>query len=46
VTDFHANIIAVNQSATGSDVAALVQRMRNRVWFESKVALKTEICGV
>ncbi|MDD2600382.1 MAG: UDP-N-acetylmuramate--L-alanine ligase [Kiritimatiellae bacterium] len=46
VTDFHANIIAVNQGATGSDVAALIQKMRNRVWFESKVDLKTEICGV
>lgn len=46
VTDFHANIIAAGQGATGSDVAALVQMMRNRVWFASGVTLKTEICGI
>lgn len=46
VTAVHANIIAVEDGATGSDVAALIGMMRNRVWFESGVELQPEICGV
>ena len=43
VTSFHANIIAVDQDAAGSDVAALIQKMRNRVFFRSGIELTVEI---
>jgi len=46
VTDFHANIVAVEGAVTASDVLALVMRMRNRVAHASGVALQAEIDGL
>lgn len=46
VTDVHANVVAVDGSATASDVLALVMRMRNRVAARSGVVLRTEIRGL
>jgi UDP-N-acetylmuramate--alanine ligase len=46
VTDFHANIVAVDDTGTASDVMALVQIMRERVRFDAKVELQCEIKGV
>jgi len=46
VTGFHANIIAVDEHAWGSDVAALIQMMQNRVLFDSHMKLVPEICGM
>jgi UDP-N-acetylmuramate dehydrogenase len=46
VTDFHANIVAVDDPATASDVLALVMRMRGRVGRRSGVALSPEISGL
>ncbi|MBQ7667193.1 MAG: FAD-binding protein, partial [Kiritimatiellae bacterium] len=43
VTDFHANIIAAGPSATASDVAALVELVRDRVLNRSGIALEREI---
>ncbi|MCL2104286.1 MAG: UDP-N-acetylenolpyruvoylglucosamine reductase, partial [Kiritimatiellaeota bacterium] len=43
VTDFHANIIAVDSGARASDVLALVQQMRGRVERMSGIRLETEI---
>ena len=45
VTDFHANIVAVEEGATASDVLALVMRMRSRARFAAGVALSPEIDG-
>jgi UDP-N-acetylmuramate dehydrogenase len=45
VTGFHANIVAVDGQAWGSDVAALIQMMQNRVLFNSHILLEPEICG-
>ena len=46
VAEFHANILAVDDGATASDVLALVQRMRNRASAASGVALHPEIDGL
>jgi UDP-N-acetylmuramate--L-alanine ligase/UDP-N-acetylenolpyruvoylglucosamine reductase len=47
VTDFHANIVAVEGgAATASDVLALVMRMRNRVAKAGGVVLRPEIDGL
>jgi len=46
VTDFHANIVAVECPATASDVLALVMRMRNRVALDCGVTLIPEISGL
>ena len=46
VTDFHANIVAVEKSATASDVLALVLRMRGRAERRCGVALSPEISGL
>ena len=43
VTDFHANIIAVDATAQASDVLALVQQMRARVLRTSGISLETEV---
>ncbi|MCL1921531.1 MAG: UDP-N-acetylmuramate dehydrogenase [Kiritimatiellaeota bacterium] len=45
VTDFHANIIAVDWSSRASDVLALAQQMRARVERASGVTLELEISG-
>ena len=46
VTDFHANIVAVEGAVSASDVLALVMRMRNRVAHASGVELRPEIDGL
>jgi len=46
VTDFHANIVAVDEPVTASDVLALVMRMRNRVVKGCGVTLAPEISGL
>jgi len=46
VTAFHANIVAVDKEGTASDVVALIKKMRNRVFFKSRIDLKPEICGI
>ena len=46
VTDFHANIMAVEGGATASDVLALAMLMRNRVAHASGVVLWPEIDGL
>ena len=46
VTDFHANIIAVDEAVTASDILALVMRMRGRVAREFGVTLEPEISGL
>jgi len=43
VTDFHANIIAVDVAACASDVMALAQQMRGRVQWMNGVTLELEI---
>jgi len=46
VTDFHANIIAVDDTATASDILALVQVMQNRVLAATGILLEPEVQGV
>jgi len=46
VADFHANIVAVADGATASDVLALVMRMKNRAAFAAGAALSPEIDGL
>ena len=46
VTDFHANIVAVDGVVQASDVLALVMRMRNRVMQTAGVELRPEIDGL
>ena len=46
VTDFHANIVAVEGSVTASDVLALVMLMRNRVAQGYGMTLVPEISGL
>ena len=46
VTEFHANIVAVDETATASDVLALVLRMRDRVARGCGVRLTPEISGL
>ena len=46
VTDFHANIVAVDGAVTASDVLALVMKMRSRALFDSGVLLTPEISGL
>ncbi len=46
VADFHANIVALDDTGTASDVMALVQIMRERVRFDAEVELQCEIKGV
>jgi UDP-N-acetylmuramate--L-alanine ligase/UDP-N-acetylenolpyruvoylglucosamine reductase len=46
VTDFHANVVAVEGDATASDILALLMRMRNRVAHHSGVWLKAELDGL
>ena len=46
VTDFHANIVAVEAGVTASDVLALVMRMRDRVSQTCGVTLAPEISGL
>jgi UDP-N-acetylenolpyruvoylglucosamine reductase len=43
VTDFHANIIAVDTTACASDILALVQQMRERVRHANGITLETEV---
>jgi len=43
VTDFHANIIAVDNTAQASDILALAQQMRRRVEQASGVVLEMEV---
>jgi UDP-N-acetylmuramate dehydrogenase len=45
VTDFHANIIAVDDTATASDILALVQIMQNRVSAATGILLEPEVQG-
>ena len=46
VTDFHANIVTTDVSATASDVLALVMRMRGRAERHSGVRLRAEVSGL
>jgi UDP-N-acetylenolpyruvoylglucosamine reductase len=46
VTDFHANIIAVDDTATASDILALLQVMQNRVSIATGILLEPEVQGV
>lgn len=46
VTDFHANVVAVDGAATASDVLALVMRMRGQVERRCGVVLTPEISGL
>jgi len=46
VTEFHANIVAVDETVTASDVLALVLRMRDRVARGCGVRLTPEISGL
>ncbi len=46
VTEFHANIVAVEEAVTASDVLALVMGMRNRVERGCGVMLAPEISGL
>jgi UDP-N-acetylmuramate dehydrogenase len=46
VTDFHANIIAVDDSACASDILALMQVMQNRVRAATGILLEPEVQGV
>jgi UDP-N-acetylmuramate--alanine ligase len=46
VTDFHANIIAVDDNATASDILALLQIMQNRVQAATGILLEPEVQGV
>jgi UDP-N-acetylmuramate dehydrogenase len=46
VTDFHANIIAVDELATASDILALVQVMQNRVCTATSILLEPEVQGI
>lgn len=45
VTDFHANIIAVDEGACASDILALMQVMQNRVHAATGILLEPEIQG-
>jgi len=46
VTDFHANIIAVDAGASASDILALMQVMQNRVRVATGILLEPEVQGV
>ncbi|MEI7946187.1 MAG: UDP-N-acetylmuramate--L-alanine ligase [bacterium] len=46
VTDFHANIIAVDDGACASDILALLQVMQNRVLATTGILLEPEVQGV
>jgi UDP-N-acetylmuramate dehydrogenase len=46
VTDFHANIVAVDETATASDVLALAMAMRGRAARASGEMLVSEISGL
>jgi UDP-N-acetylmuramate--L-alanine ligase/UDP-N-acetylenolpyruvoylglucosamine reductase len=46
VTDFHANIIAVDDTATASDILALLQVMQNRVMAMTGIILEPEVQGI
>ncbi|MEI6647848.1 MAG: UDP-N-acetylmuramate--L-alanine ligase [bacterium] len=46
VTDFHANIIAVDEGASASDILALMQIMQNRVQSATNILLETEVQGI
>lgn len=46
VTAFHANIIAVDDGATASDILALMQVMQNRVYDSIGILLEPEVQGV
>jgi UDP-N-acetylmuramate dehydrogenase len=46
VTDFHANIVAVDETATASDILALAMTMRGRVLRHSGKTLTPEISGL
>jgi UDP-N-acetylmuramate--L-alanine ligase/UDP-N-acetylenolpyruvoylglucosamine reductase len=46
VTEFHANIVAVDGTATASDVLALAMRMRGRVARGCGVTLEPEVSGL
>jgi len=45
VTDFHANIVATDGTATASDVLAVVMRMRGRAERHGGVQLTAEVSG-
>lgn len=46
VTDFHANVVTTDESATASDVLAVVMQMRGRVTRHSGVRLTAEVSGL
>jgi len=46
VTDFHANIIAVDEGASASDILALLQVMQSRVRAATGILLEPEVQGV
>ena len=46
VTDFHANIVATDGTATASDVLAVVMRMRGRAERHNDVRLTAEVSGL
>jgi len=46
VTDFHANIIAVDDTASASDILALLQVMQNRVSAATGIFLEPEVQGI
>ncbi len=46
VTDFHANVVTADETATASDVLAVVMQMRGRVARHSGVRLTAEVSGL
>jgi UDP-N-acetylmuramate dehydrogenase len=46
VTDFHANVVTADETATASDVLAVVMRMRGRAARHSGVRLTAEVSGL
>ncbi len=46
VTDFHANVVTADESATASDVLAVVMKMRGRVARHNGVRLTAEVSGL
>jgi UDP-N-acetylenolpyruvoylglucosamine reductase len=45
ITDFHANIIAVDDGVSASDILALMQVMQNRVQAATSILLEPEVQG-
>jgi len=46
VTDFHANVVATDESATASDVLAVALQMRGRAARHGGVQLTAEVSGL